>query len=197
MLIGITGAIASGKSTVSKFIENMGYPVINTDEIGHEVLEWYEVKRSIVKNFGVSLDPNGKVNRKELAEMVFSNPEKLRLLNEIMHPRMLKVILKRFKELSKSHDDVFVEAAVLFEMGLKKYVGYVIVTDCPDEIKIERLIKRNGMSFEEAKRRLDLQLSRKEFLKKSDFVIDTSNGIECTLKRVSNMLKLKPWSGKI
>ncbi len=197
MLIGITGAIASGKSTVSKFIEDMGYPVINTDEIGHEVLEWHEVKRGIVENFGVSLDSNGKVNRKELAEMVFSNPEKLRLLNEIMHPRMLKVILKRFKELSKSHDDIFVEAAVLFEMGLKKYVDYVIVTDCPDEIKIERLLKRNRMSFEEAKRRLDLQLSRKEFLKKSDFVIDTSDGIECTLKQVSNMLKLKPWSGKI
>jgi len=197
LLIGITGAIASGKSTVSKFIVNMGYPVIDADEIGHEVLKLGGVKKSIVENLCVSLDPNGEINRKELAKVIFSNSQKLESLNRIMHPKMLKIILKRFRELSKFHSNVFVEAAVLFEMGLEKYVNYVIVTDCPDEIKIKRLMERNRVSFEEAKKRLSSQLSREDFLKKADFVIDTSNGIERTFERVSDMLKLKPWSGKM
>lgn len=196
-MIGITGSIASGKSTVSKFVENEGYPVINADKVGHEVLEWDEIKKNIVENFGVSLEPSGKVNRKKLAEMIFSNPQKLKLLNEIMHPKMLEMILKRSERLSKSCKNVFVEAAVLFEIGLEKYVNYIIVTDCPDEIKIRRLIERNHMSFEEARKRLNSQLSREEFLKKADFVIDTSDGIEWTREQVSNMLKLRPWSGKI
>jgi len=196
-LIGITGGIATGKSTVAKLIRNNGYPVIDADLIGHKVLEKRNIKRRVIKEFGDVLNSNGEIDRKKLGALVFENHKNISILNGILHPEMVKMILEKSEELGRSNEEVFVEAAVLFEMKLDRYTDFVIITDCPDEIKIERLMKRDHLSFEESKKRVALQLSREEFLKRADWVIDTSKNIKYTLEQVFKMLKLKPWSDKI
>lgn len=196
-LIGITGGIATGKSTVAKMIRRKGYPVIDADLIGHEVLEKRNIKRRVIKKFGDVLDRNGKIDRKKLGALVFENHKNISILNDILHPEMVKMILEMSEELGRSNEEVFVEAAVLFEMKLDRYTNFVIITDCPDEVKIERLMKRDHLNFEESKKRVAFQLPREEFLKRADWVIDTSKNIKYTLEQVFKMLKLKPWSDKI
>ncbi len=192
--IAITGGIASGKSTVSDFVRGRGYAVINADEIGHKMLQIEDVKTEIISKFHVPLK-NGEVDRKALGKMVFGDRKKLEILNAILHPRIVSSIVKIFE--TSKEKEIFVEAAVLFEMGLDKYVDFVIVTDCPDEIRIKRLIERNGFSEAEALSRLHAQMSREEFLKRADYVIDTSKSLKQTFEEVSKLLQLKPWSDKI
>ncbi len=192
--IAITGGIASGKSTVSDFVRGRGYAVINADEIGHKMLQIEDVKTEIISKFHVPLK-NGEVDRKALGKTVFGDRKKLEILNAILHPRIVSSIVKIFE--TSKEKEIFVEAAVLFEMGLDKYVDFVIVTDCPDEIRIKRLIERNGFSEAEALSRLHAQMSREEFLKRADYVIDTSKSLKQTFEEVSKLLQLKPWSDKI
>jgi len=196
-LIGITGGIATGKSTVAKLIQNSGHPVIDADLIGHKALEKESIKQRVIKELGDVLNNYGMIDRKKLGALVFENPKKLRILNNILHPEMIRMILEMSKKLGELSKEVFVEAAVLFEMKLDKYTDFIVITDCPDELRVERLMKRDHLSFEEAKKRITLQLSRDEFLKRADWVIDTSRNIENTLEQVFKMLKLRPWSAKI
>ncbi len=192
--IAITGGIASGKSTVSAYIVKMGYDVIDADEIGHELLKEDDVKMEVVAKTGVSLT-DGEIDRKALANIVFNDVEKLKILNSILHVRIVKRVLERFD--SYDANEVFVEAAVLFEMKLDRYVDFVVVTDCPDEIRIKRLMERNNFSEKEALVRIRSQMSREEFLKRADHVIDTSKTLKHTFEEVSKLLQLKPWSDKI
>ncbi len=194
--IAITGGIATGKSTVAKIVKDKGYVVLDADEIGHEVLKEEKMKFLIAKKFGLSFDANGEINRKKLGKIVFSDREKLERLNAILHPRMVEVILEKIRSFS-NEKEIFVEAAVLFEMKLNEYMDYVIVTDCPDELRVKRLMNRDHISEEEAIARIKSQLSREEFLKRADYVIDTSKSLQHTFKQVSTVLQLKPWSDKI
>jgi dephospho-CoA kinase len=198
-VVGITGGIATGKSTVAKFIEKMGYVVIDADEVGHEVLKADDVKATVAKKFNLSLDENGEVDRKILGSIVFSDRRKLELLNSILHPKMLNVIIDEIKTFSNmgNVEEVFVEAAVLFEMKLDQHVDYVVVTDCSDELRINRLMRRNHISRKEAISRIKSQLERGEFLKRADYVVNTSKSLKHTFKQVSILLQLKPWSDKI
>ncbi len=196
-LIGITGGIATGKSVVAGLIKTKGYPVINADKVGHQVLEMESVKKTLIKEFGDILGSRGKVDRKKLGDIVFEDREKLKVLNGILHPKMVNMILKKSEEIKELNEEIFVEAAVLFEMGLDKHTDFIVVTDCPDEVRIERLMKRDRLSFDEAKKRVNFQSPREFFLKKADWVIDTSKDFENTSKQVFKMLNLRPWSDKI
>ncbi len=196
-LIAITGGIATGKSVISRYLRSRGYPVIDADVIGHEVLERDDVKSEVVKRFGDVLSVDGKVDRKKLGLIVFSDKEKLRELNCIMHQKIKDEILQQFKELSAVNDEIFVEAAVLFEMNLDKYVDFVVVADCPDEIRIQRIISRDHLSYEEALKRINSQMPRSEYLKRADLVIDTSGDVAKTIEQVFEMLNKKPWCGRI
>ncbi len=122
---------------------------------------------------------------------------KLRELNCIMHQKIKDEILQQFKELSAVNDEIFVEAAVLFEMNLDKYVDFVVVADCPDEIRIQRIISRDHLSYEEALKRINSQMPRSEYLKRADLVIDTSGDVTKTIEQAFEMLNKKPWCGRI
>lgn len=196
-LIAITGGIATGKSVISRYLRSLGYPVIDADVIGHEVLDREDVKLQIVSHFGDVLDLDGNVDRKKLGLIVFSDKDKLRELDEITHEKITDEILHQAKELSIVNDEIFVEAAVLFEMELDKYVDFVIVTDCPDEMRIQRIISRDHLSYQEALKRINSQMSRSEYLKKADLIIDTSGEMNETLEQIFEMLNKKPWCGKI
>ncbi len=197
-IVAITGGIATGKSTVAKFVKEMGYHVIDADKVGHEILKKDDVKELLIKEFGISLNEKNEIDRKTLGKIVFSDRKKLELLNSIIHPRIVSEILKEISQLSKEGvREVFVEAAVLFEMKFDRYVDYVIVTDCSNELRISRLMKRNHISREEAIARLKAQLKREEFLKRANYVINTSKSLKHTFNQVSDLLNLKPWSDKI
>ncbi len=194
--IAITGGIGTGKSTVTKFIREKGYITIDADEVGHEALKEKEIKMLVSKEFGIPLDKNGEINRKKLGKIVFADRKKLNQLNSILHPQIVKMILDKLHSLS-NREEVFVEAAVLFEMKLDRYADYIIVTDCPDELRMDRIMKREHISRREALLRIKTQLSREEFLKRADYVINTSKSLQYTLNQVSILLQLKPWSDKI
>ncbi|MGC9139431.1 dephospho-CoA kinase [Athalassotoga sp.] len=195
-IIGITGGIATGKSAISGYLRSLGYPVIDADAIGHEILEREDVRREINERIG-NVESNGKIDRKKLGSIVFSDRDKLKILNEITHPRIIRAILNEVDSLSEMNKEIFVEAAVLFEMNFDKYTDFIIVTDCPDDVRIERIMQRDRLSYDEAVMRIKSQMSREEYIKRADFVIDTSGNIHDTLEKVFEMLKRKPWCDKI
>lgn len=196
-VIGITGGIATGKSVVARHLRSLGYPVIDADLVGHEILERTDVKCEVSEKIGNVIGTDGRVNRRKLGSIVFSDKEKLKILNEITHPRIVQTILEEIEALSQLNEEIFVEAAVLFEMKFEKYIDFIIVTDCPDDLRVKRIMERDKLSFEDAMMRINSQMSREEYLRKADFVIDTSGSIEDTLEKVFEMLRKKPWCDKI
>ena len=172
--IAITGNIASGKSTVEKILESEGFKVYDTDKIAHEILETNpDVKREF-----------GTTNRSQIAKIVFSNPEKLRLLESIIHPLVKQELEKIFNTES---DIAFISVPQLFETGFDKFFDKIIYVTADDSIRKERLMKRNSLSLEEAQTRINAQseLGKKE---KSDFVIENNYDYENLKQQVLNII---------
>ncbi|MEC9279483.1 MAG: dephospho-CoA kinase, partial [Chloroflexota bacterium] len=177
LVIGLTGSIGTGKSEAARHLEALGASLISADQVGHEAYTPNtEAWEQVVAAFGEGiLQDDGEINRRELGAVVFSDPGKLEKLNQIMHPRMARVVADKIEILrSQGVDVVVVEAALLFEAGWDSLVEEVWVTDSPEEIVIERLKQRNGLSEEEARKRISSQMDRVERLERSDFVIDNS-----------------------
>ena len=177
LVIGLTGSIGTGKSEAAGLLEALGASLISADQVGHEAYSPNtEAWEQVVAAFGGGiLQGDGEINRRELGAIVFSDPGKLEKLNQIMHPRMARVVADKIEILrSQGVDVVVVEAALLFEAGWDSLVEEVWVTDSPEEIVIERLKQRNGLSEEEARKRISSQMDRVERLERSDFVIDNS-----------------------
>jgi dephospho-CoA kinase len=169
--IGITGGIGSGKTTVCKLFEILGVPVYYSDEESKKLLdEDTAVHSFLLQEFGREvLDANGKVDRKILAEKVFGNKEALAKLNSVVHP----AVGKHFADWLKAREAPYIlkEAAILFESGANKQVDRVITVLAPAELKIERAMKRNGISREEVIRRMNNQMSDEEKAKRSDYIL--------------------------
>jgi dephospho-CoA kinase len=185
---GLTGGIASGKSTVGRFFAELGAKVVDADQLGRELLRpSHPAYREIVERFGKEvLAPSGEVDRKRLGEMVFSNPEKLRVLNGILHPR----IIERSEELTGQYlkEDpqsvVLVEAALIYEAGLAQRFAKIVVAWCRPEQQLERLMANTGVSREEAERRLAAQMSSEGKRRRADYVVDCSGSKENTRRQV-------------
>ena len=175
-IIGLTGGIASGKSTVSRFLKELGAVVIDADRIGHEVLRSDAgVRRELVAAFGRQiLTPGGSVSRRKLGKLVFADPEALTKLNQIMHPR---IVARVEAQLERCRRDgvkvVVVEAALLLETGWALLVDEVWVTVANEAIVIKRLKGRSGLSKSESRARLSAQLPVAEMIEQADLVIDT------------------------
>jgi len=180
LVIGLTGSIGTGKSEASRELEALGASLISADQVGHEAYTpntdaWEQV----VAAFGEEiLQEDGEIDRRKLGAIVFSDAGQLAKLNQIMHPRMARMVADKIEVLrSQGTGVVVVEAALLFEAGWDSLVEEVWVTDSPEQAVIERLRKRNGLSEEEARKRISSQMDRAERLEKSDFIIDNSGGI--------------------
>ncbi|AEH50434.1 dephospho-CoA kinase [Pseudothermotoga thermarum] len=152
-VVGVTGKIGSGKSTVSKFLAKLGATVIDVDKVAHEILETENVKRQIVEAFGKEILTDGKVNRKKLAGVVFSDSLKLRLLESIVHPVLREEIARRVEKLRGL---VVLDAAILHRIGLDKLCDLIIVVTAPLDRIFERL-RAKGLSEGEIRRRLSFQ----------------------------------------
>ncbi|KUK15853.1 dephospho-CoA kinase [Petrotoga olearia] len=155
MVIGITGPAGSGKSTVSKIIKKIcedKASIIDVDRLGHEVLTYFFIKEKLKEIFGEEIfDDDNNISRSKLGEIVFSNKEKLELLNQIVHPEILKKTEQILKKISNKNDIIMVDAALLFKIGLDKLCDKIIYVDAPEELRIKRLSENRGIPLEKAK----------------------------------------------
>ena len=175
-VIGLTGGILSGKSTISEMLAERGAVVIDADKIGHEAYKPHtEIWRELVDTFGEwVLKTNGEIDRKRLGDIVFHDPSALILLNKIVHPRMREMIEKELERLrAEGVPIVVLEAAVLIEAKWTDLVDEVWVIIAPEDKVIDRLQNRVGFSEEQARARIHAQLSTEEKIKHADVVIDT------------------------
>lgn len=182
-IIGLTGGIGSGKSTVAGFLAELGAIILDADRVGHEVLKadtevWREVMTAFSRQI---LTPNGDIDRKKLGEIVFGNPELLSQLNQIMHPRMYNMVKAQIDEYQRQGVDVIVlEAPLLLEAGWTSLVGEVWVTIASGATVLRRLQEQIGLSQQQSLARIRSQLPPEKRVKHADVVIDT----DCSLDEV-------------
>lgn len=186
-VIGLTGGIGSGKSTVAKLLEHHGASILSADLVGHEVYEpgrpaWQE----IVDAFGRDvIGGDGTIDRKKLGPIVFSAPENLARLNAITHPRMKELMHEKLDALDRSGARIAVlEAALLFDAGWDDLANEVWVTVVPAQVAAKRTAERSNLAVEEVLRRIDAQMSNAERVERSDVVIDTDCPLEGTSRQV-------------
>ncbi|MFC1939850.1 dephospho-CoA kinase [Chloroflexota bacterium] len=179
-VIGLTGGIGSGKSTVSKCLAELGAIILDADKVGHEAFKpGTEAWREVVATFGKQvLTPGGEIDRKKLGEIVFSQPESLARLNQIMHPRMYEMMKAQIEEYRRQGVDVVVlEAAILLEANWTPLVDEVWVTVTPEAMVIDRVKKQRGLAEEETMARIRSQLSSEERVKHADVVINNDGNL--------------------
>ena len=184
-IIGLTGGIGCGKSTVARMLEKRGYPVIDADLLGHRVLEpSHPGFNEVLQAFGKGiLDQEGRISRPKLGLMVFQDPKKLEKLNSISHPHIARMIEEESLKLAqeKASRIVFLEAALLIETNWQETCQKVWVIDSKEENVLKRLALRNGLSREEAQQRISSQISSGERLEHADLVLE-NNGAESELE---------------
>ena len=191
MNIGITGSIACGKSTVSDYLKEKGYTIIDADKLGHVALTSEDVKRRLSETFGANILVNNEISREVLAKLVFGNDNNLKKLNNIIHPKIKELILK-LQEEHKNEDLVFLDIALLYEANFVDLVEKVAVVYVDKDVQLERLMTRNSLSKEEALKRIESQMSPQEKASLGDFVINNSYSKEDTFQQIDEILeKLK------
>jgi dephospho-CoA kinase len=183
VVIGLTGGILSGKSTISGMLAEKGAVIIDADRIGHEAYKpgtstWQELRDAFGDGI---LKVNGEIDRERLGEIVFADPDALIRLNRIVHPRMREMVREEIDCLKVEGVDVLVlEAAVLIEAGWTDLVDEVWVAVAPEQVVIKRLKERGGLSEKQAQARIRSQISAEERAKHADIKIDT----DCELSEV-------------
>jgi dephospho-CoA kinase len=186
---GLTGGMACGKSFVAKILESLGCHVMRADDIGHQVmLPGGEAFDAVVATFGTGvLDESGRVDRKRLASEVFDSPERLARLNAIVHPAVIRKEEEFLREAEKADPSglAIVEAAILIETGSHRRFDKLIVVVCQPEQQVDRAVKRDGGTREEARARLSRQMPVEEKRRYADYVIDTSGTKEHTVEQTT------------
>ena len=180
-LIGVTGQMGSGKTTVVKWLGQLGAEVIDADEITHKLMQKAFVKKSIVNNFGENILKKGKIDRRILSKQVFSSKRKLKMLCSIVHPLIIKEIMHRIKK--SRYNYVVIDAPLLIESGLHKMMDKVLVVFADMKTLIKRCVKK-GFDANDAKMRIRSQMPLKNRIKFADYVIDNNGSIGKTKKNV-------------
>jgi len=193
-VIGLTGGIASGKSTVSSLLKSLGAAIIDADEISREIVQPGKPALEEIKAyFGEEyLFKDGTLNRKKLGDYVFRNGEALKQLNRITHPLIIEEIKRRinFHQKNNAAPAIIIDAALLIEMGMVPLVEEVWLVAVPQALQLERLMERENLEMGGAKNRIAAQLSLEEKRKFADRVIDNSGDVEDLEAQV-----LKIWQG--
>lgn len=186
-IIGLTGGIGSGKSTIARLFQAEGIPVYIADEEAKKILDLPETIKKVSQTFGDSIIFDGKIDRKKLSEIVFKNPDKLKILNDLIHP----LVKKHFDDWVDKHKEfpyVVKEAAILFESGSYKYCDIIITVVAPEEVRIQRVISRDNTAKSDVVARIKNQWSDEQRIGKSNFVIKNENFVETELQ-FRNILK--------
>ncbi|WP_343560150.1 dephospho-CoA kinase [Sphingobacterium sp.] len=180
--IGITGGIGSGKTFICRLFEALGIPVYNADEEAKKLMNAdIRIKEKLIAQFGTATYKDGLLDRAFLASMVFSDKDKLELLNSIVHP----IVIQEAKDWAERQTTRYSvkEAALLFESGSYKELDYTILVTAPMDIRIQRVIKRDGATEQQVRERINKQMSDEEKLQLADFVI-VNDGITPLLPQV-------------
>ena len=187
MIIGITGSIACGKSTVSNYLKSKGYIVIDADKIGHEALDDDYVKEKLILAFGNEILDDNKINRQKLGELVFGNSSNLNVLNSIIHPEIRKKILEKIDK-NNDKEFIFIDVALLFEAKFDDLVDKIIVVYVDKNTQLTRLMKRNSISKKEALSRIVSQMSPTEKAKLGDYMVNNNLDVINTYEQVDKVL---------
>jgi dephospho-CoA kinase len=188
-VVGLTGGIGSGKTTVAGMLEEKGAVVVSADRLGHEVyLPDMPAWQDIVDAFGRGVvAEDGTIDRKKLGAIVFADPSELERLNAITHVRMKEMMRERLSGLSREGAGVVVlEAALLFDAGWDDLANEVWATVVPAEVAAGRTAERSGISVEEALARIAAQMSNEERVRRSDVIIDTDCDLEGTRRQTES-----------
>ena len=196
MIVGLTGGIGTGKSTVSRKLRERGYPVIDLDVISREVIEYPEVIDELVRNFGNEILENqnntsGKksISRNKLRQTVFKEEKKVSVLNSIMHPPIVKEMRRQTEELRKSYKTVFVEVQLLFEAKLEKEFDIIVLVYADKKTQLERVLKRDGRSEGEVQQIINAQMDMTEKRRLSNYIIENNGNSEMLDLEIEKFIK--------
>ncbi len=187
LVVGLTGGIASGKSAASRCFEELGVPVIDADVIAREVVEpGSRALEQIVQQFGREvLDDAGRLDRRKLRQLVFSDPERRRVLEQLLHPEIRR---RMRKMIADCHDDyVVLVIPLLLEVGQTSLVDRVLVVDAPESVQLARAVERDGGSEKMIKDIMAAQLPREQRLAQADEIIDNSGSLQDLCERVGKL----------
>jgi len=190
MKIGLTGSIACGKSTVSAYLKLLGYTVADADAISHSLTAPGGAALGSIRDaFGDSVFDGDVLNRRALGSMVFADPKKLETLNSILHP----LIISSIEAALSSHDApntlVFGDVPLLYECGMAHMFDRVWVVSVPQDVQLDRICMRDGLSREEAQKRIDAQMPLHQKRALADAVIDTNGPIENTRRQIDALIQ--------
>ncbi len=195
LIVGLTGGIVGGKSTVASMFRDLGAKIVDVDKLGHSIIlphrpAWIK----IVKLFGKDILRNDlTIDREKLGKIVFTNSTLLKKLNKITHPEIIRLIEKEINlAKNKTHSQekiLIINAALIYEAKIDKLMDNIIVVYINKDEQVKRLVKRNNLSKEEALQRIKSQMSMKEKVKIAGYVIDNSNSLDETKKQVEKIWK--------
>ncbi|TQS76237.1 dephospho-CoA kinase [Ornithinibacillus gellani] len=193
LIIGLTGGIASGKSTVAAMFKELNIPVIDADVIAREVVEPGEdAYEAILQQFGTDIlaDDQKNINRKKLGDVIFTNEEKRKQLNEIVHPAVRKRMLEQRDQcVQQGVPCVVLDIPLLFESKLTHFVDRIVVVAVTESVQLQRLQERNGFTEEEAKNRINAQMPLQDKVKLADAVLQNDGTINETKTQLLHLLK--------
>ena len=196
MIVGLTGGIGTGKSTVSRKLRERGYPVIDLDVISREVIEYPEVIDELVRNFGIEIlesqnNISGKksISRNKLRQTVFKEEKKVSVLNSIMHPPIVEEMRRQIEELRKSYKTVFVEVQLLFEAKLEKEFDIIVLVYADKKTQLERVLKRDGRSEGEVQQIINAQMDMTEKRRLSNYIIENNGDSEMLDLEIEKFIK--------
>ncbi len=188
-VIGIIGGIASGKTTVAREFGKLGCEVIEADKLAHEQLEKDEVKENVKEEFGEEVLENGNIDKKKLAEKVFSDPAKIKRLNGIIHPPVLQRTSELIKEYQSRNDvkGIVLDMPLLAEVGWDKNCDFVIFVDADEEIRRKRVRKSGKIDEKSLKNRENLQFLLDKKVSIADYIIENNSGLSELVRQVAGL----------
>lgn len=204
-IIGLTGGIGSGKSTVSEQLIKLGYKVIDADKIAREiVLPGGETILALKSAFGMEIiNEDGSLNRKKMGQIAFGDPEKKALLDSLMHSKIREIIREKIlmyeheefthleadKDVPLRHSILFIDAPLLLESGLDQHVNEIWVVDCDDQTRIDRIKRRDGLTEDEIRARMTNQMNSQDKISRADQVLDNSGTVKDLYKQIDKLLR--------
>ncbi|WP_368252120.1 dephospho-CoA kinase [Enterococcus sp. 2201sp1_2201st1_B8_2201SCRN_220225] len=188
-VLGVTGGIATGKSTVVNFFKAQGFPVVDGDQIARAIVEpKMPALTDLTKAFGLEIRKEGQLDRKKLGEIVFGDAKKRQQMDQILDGYLRKEITDQIKEASKTAPLVIADIPLLYEADYGQYMDQVAVVYIPEELQQKRLMERDHLTPAEAKKRMDSQLSIEEKRQRADILFDNQGTIDKTKEQVQSWL---------